>query len=314
MHSGSSTSRHGGLVVRGQWHWAPGLPRPWIVLPPEVRQAALSEPLVSRLLPSHVGFFPDARTHRIRREAGIGSTIFKYCVRGTGWCELQGRRAKVGVGDLLVVPQGQPHAYGANQERPWTVHWFHAVGQDVAPLLHELGVDAEHPVVRLGEDPRLVGLCQELHEELGVGCEPERLLYASQLLTHLLGLMIRMRRDAAPDLPDARARVFACAAYMKRHPEAALDLERLASSARLSVSHFTALFRAVTGSPPSRYLTRARMERARRSLVGTAHTVTTIAHQLGFDDPLYFSRVFRSVNGMSPSEFRRRHRSEDPPC
>jgi AraC-like DNA-binding protein len=301
------------LTIRGQWHSSPDLPRPWIVLPPEVRAAAAAKPLLRHLLPSHVGFFPNARTHRIRREGGIGSTIFKYCVRGAGWCELKGRRANVNAGDLLVVPSGHPHAYGTSEERPWTVHWFHAVGEDVAPLLRQLGVDAEHPVVRLGENTQLVGLFQELFNELSVACSPERLLYGSQLLTHLLGLMIRLRRDAAPEPPDARQRVLACVAHVKNHPEEALDLDALASIVGLSVSHFAALFRAATGDPPGRYLTRVRMERARRSLVGTAHTVKTIAHQLGFDDPLYFSRVFRTENGVSPSEFRRRHRSADPP-
>ncbi len=311
--TGSSVSGRGGLVIRGQWHSSPDLPRPWIVLPPEVREAALSKPLLRHLLPSHVGFFPKARTHRIRRDTGIGSTIFKYCVRGSGWCELQGKRTRVAEGDLLVVPQGHPHAYGADEERPWTVHWFHAVGEYVRPILSELGVDAAHPVVRLGEDARLAGLFQELHHELGTACTPERLLYASQLLTHLLGLMIRMRRDAVPEPPDARERVAASAAYVRAHPEEALDLDALASIARLSVSYFSALFRAVTGDPPRRYLTRVRMERARRSLAETGHDIKTISHQLGFDDQLYFSRVFRSVNGMSPSEFRRRHRSENSP-
>jgi AraC-like DNA-binding protein len=187
------------------------------------------------------------------------------------------------------------------------------MGEDVGPILRELGVDAEHPVVRLGENARLAGLFQELHKELSIACTPERLLYASRLLTYLLGLMIRMRREAIPEPPDARERVLASAAYLRDHADEALDLDALASVAGLSLSHFSALFRAVTGDPPRRYLTRVRMERARRSLAGTGHAIKTISHQLGFDDPLYFSRVFRSVTGMSPSEFRRRHKSENSP-
>jgi hypothetical protein len=109
---------------------------PWIVLTPDVLEAALSRPLPRHFLPSHVGFFPDARGHRIRREAGIASTIFKYCIRGTGWCELRDKHFEVGPGDLLVVPRGQQHAYGASPDRPWTIHWFHARLVAVDPAVH----------------------------------------------------------------------------------------------------------------------------------------------------------------------------------
>ena len=143
---------------------------------------------------------------------------------------------------------------------------------------------------------------------------PADLLYASQLLTHLLGVMIRVRREAARQTPAARERVLASAAYMKDHPDRALDLETLASMAGVSMSHYCALFRALTGQSPKRYFTRVRMIRAQQLLATTADSVKIISDRLGFDDPLYFSRVFRLVHGMSPSEFRRLRQSDDRPC
>jgi hypothetical protein len=70
---------------------AAGLPRSWIMLPQPVQSAALAHPLLKRLFPSHVGFFPNARGHGIERPAGIESTIFNYCIKGRGWCKLGGR-------------------------------------------------------------------------------------------------------------------------------------------------------------------------------------------------------------------------------
>lgn len=295
--------------IHGQWHSWPDLPRPWIVLPPDVRQAALSRPLSRHLLPSHVGFFPEARKHRIRRGVGIGSTIFKYCVRGAGWCELEGRRFEIGPGDLLVVPRGLSHAYGAYPDRPWTLHWVHAMGDDVPDILRELGIDEGAPVAPLGQSPSLVALFEEVHQELGGACAPQNVLFASQLLTHLLGLVIRLRRQTVRETPDARQRVLASAAYMRNHPERARDLGALASMVGLSPSHYSALFRAATGHSPRQYFTRVRMARAEQMLSATNHSVKDIAQALGFDDPLHFSRVFRRVNGMSPSELRRLRRS-----
>lgn len=302
---GSTTSDIPGPHIQGQWHSWPDLPRPWIVLPPEVREEALSRPLSRHLFPSHVGFFPEARKHRVRRAVGIGSTIFKYCVRGAGWCELEGRRFEVGPGDLLVIPQGLSHAYGTYPDRPWTLHWVHAMGDELPHILRELGVDGTNPVVRVGQSPALVGLFEEVQRELAGACAPQNVLFASQLLTHLMGLFIRLRNDAIREAPDARQRVLASAAHMRNCPERIRDVETMASEVGLSPSHYSALFRTATGQSPKQYFTHVQVARAEHLLSATSDSVKTIAHALGFDDPLHFSRVFRRVNGMAPSEFRR---------
>ncbi len=291
------------------WHTEPELPRPWIVLPVEVRQEALSRPLSRHVLPSHVGFFPKARRHNVLRIAGTTSTVFKYCVQGNGYGQLSGRNFDVGPGDLLVLPIGEPHAYGSSEIRPWTIHWFHAVGDDIRDVLRELEFDVEHPVVYLGKSPELVALFEELQREMAAGCAPRDLLYASQLLTHLLGLMIRLRRAAKRENQDARSRVLQTIAHIRNRPQLTLSTDEAASMADLSVSQFSLLFRELTGESPKRFATRIKMIRARQLLAETGQSVQKISVELGFNDPLYFSRLFRSLNQISPSEFRKAHRS-----
>jgi transcriptional regulator GlxA family with amidase domain len=52
------------------------------------------------------------------------------------------------------------------------------------------------------------------------------------------------------------------------------------------------------------YHKRLRSARARELLITTDATVADIAHSVGYDDPFYFSRQFRAINGTSPSEYR----------
>jgi AraC family transcriptional regulator, arabinose operon regulatory protein len=187
------------------------------------------------------------------------------------------------------------------------------MGDDVPHVLEELGASVEHPVVHLGQSPTLVGLFEELRQTLGDSSSAQTVLYGSQLLGHMLGLMIRLRRQAVPAPTDVRGRVLASVAYMKDHLERSLDLETLASIAGLSPSHYSALFRTFTGYPPKHYFTRLRMARAQELLATTSDSVKTISYLLGFEDPLYFSRVFRLSNRMSPSQFRQLCRSDDRP-
>jgi AraC-like DNA-binding protein len=293
---------------RGHHHMATNLPRHWIMLPRPARSKALSDPLLKGLLPSHVGFFPDAKHHRIHRPDGLDSAIFKYCVRGEGWCEVGGRRFDVSPGDLMVIPPHESHAYGATPERPWTVHWFHAVGQHVDLWLRELGVSEKQPVVYLGKHARLVALFQDLERSLEDDYSPPQLLYASQLLGHLVGTMIHLRRAIAVEVPDASRRVLDSAAHMHQRLEAPLQVSELASLANLSPSHYSALFRSLTGYSPKRYLTRLRIRRAAQLLRTTGSSVKDIAAMLGYADPLHFSRAFRAGLGVCPTDYRDRMR------
>jgi AraC family transcriptional regulator, arabinose operon regulatory protein len=128
---------------------AADLPGHWITLPASVRTMALAHPLLRGLFPSHVGFFPEAAHHRVDRPLGLDQATLQYCVRGRGWCEVEGRRFEVEPGELLVVPRHAAHAYGADQTRPWTVYWLHAMGEHVDRLLTELGASRQRPVVPL---------------------------------------------------------------------------------------------------------------------------------------------------------------------
>jgi transcriptional regulator GlxA family with amidase domain len=96
--------------------------------------------------------------------------------------------------------------------------------------------------------------------------------------------------------------------YMKENLDQPLQAAALASRANVSLSHYFALFKRLTGSTPIDYFIRLRMERAREMLETTALTVKEVAAALGYDDPFYFSRVFKAINGLAPTDYRHARR------
>ncbi|GHH65025.1 hypothetical protein GCM10017772_02470 [Promicromonospora soli] len=87
-----------------------------------------------------------------------------------------------------------------------------------------------------------------------------------------------------------------------------LDVPALARIAHVSPSHFSRSFRATFGETPHRYLQRRRIERAMALLRDTADPVTDVALMVGSNSLGTFSRTFRDIVGVSPSEYRRRAR------
>lgn len=282
------------------------LPRSWITLPEPVRRDALDHPLLGALFPSHIGYFPRAKGHGITREDGIDSTIFNYCVAGSGWCSVAGVRHTVRPGDLMVVPAGEPHAYGTDPTHPWTLHWFHAMGRSVPLLLEHLRVSTSSPVVHLGRSLELEALFDEVREGLEDDYSERSLVYASQALGHLMGMMSRLREGASRDEPTAIDRVRQSLEHLRAHLATPHDVTTLSSLAGVSLSHYSELVRAATGYPPKEYLTRLRMHRAAQLLDTTDLPIKHIAREVGFPDPFHFSRVFRRINEKSPSAYRQR--------
>lgn len=93
-------------------------------------------------------------------------------------------------------------------------------------------------------------------------------------------------------------------AYMEEHFNQPLQVATLAALANVSSSHFFALFKRQTGCPPMDYFTRLRMRHACRLLDTTTASVKEVAAALGYDDPFYFSRVFKSLSAVAPLHYR----------
>jgi AraC family transcriptional regulator of arabinose operon len=268
---------------------------------------ALQYPLLKQLLPTDAGYYPKAKGHVCVRERGCPEAIFIYCAEGDGWCEIAGQRHEVTTNQLLVVPASTPHVYGAGKKTPWTIHWFHAVGLNVPIYLGRLGVTVEKPVVPLGGDVQLFSLFEEVLEGLEHGFTMTHLIYAAHSLTHLMGLILRHKDEFGYGETTVRERVAKSIEFMKSHLSEPLKIATLSALVNLSRSHYTTLFKRVTGYAPLSYLNHLRMQRAVQLLNTTDLSIKRISDQLGFSDQFYFSRAFRKMHNHSPSEHRRRY-------
>jgi AraC-like DNA-binding protein len=94
-----------------------------------------------------------------------------------------------------------------------------------------------------------------------------------------------------------------------------LDIPALARIALVSEAHFIRTFRATFGETPHRYLQRRRVERSMFLLRETDRSITDVCYDVGFTSLGTFSRTFRDIVGVSPTEYRARvERKSVPTC
>jgi len=235
---------------------------------------------------------------------GPPAAVLLYCVRGGGWCEIQGRAHPVRPGDLLVLDLDQAHACRSHATNPWSVHWVQAQGDRVPDYLRALRMAAGWPVLRLGDDLRVIALFNEVRRDLESPAAPANVFHAAHTLAHLLSVLIQHAGHPLETSAPGVRKVAAAITHMTEHVEEPLKIGMLAELAGLSPSYFTLLFRQQTGCTPRAYLHLLRMHRAVEWLTTTALSVKEIAGRLGYGDPFYFSRQFKAFSGLAPRDYR----------
>lgn len=139
--------------------------------------------------------------------------------------------------------------------------------------------------------------------------EQAKLLDAStigQMESKMLALCERVSDQFEPYQDDsASAQVVKAESYIHEHygnPD--LSLQSITEYLAVSVSYFSATFKARTGQTFVEYLTKIRMDKAKQLLLISDRRSYEIAADVGFSDPHYFSAAFKRFTGISPREFR----------
>jgi AraC-like DNA-binding protein len=94
--------------------------------------------------------------------------------------------------------------------------------------------------------------------------------------------------------------------YISEHHTEDLSLGQVAAAMHTSIFYFCKLFRKITGTTFTEFVSRTRVEKAKHLLLNPNLRVSEIAYEVGFQSLTHFNRVFRKVMGESPTDYRGR--------
>jgi AraC-like DNA-binding protein len=154
------------------------------------------------------------------------------------------------------------------------------------------------------EESRIV-LFNNIMDVLNLGYSIENLEYANisfiQLISSFIhhDYLIRMfNNEKSLDVVNNSI------TYVMENMGNAISVKEIANNINYTPSHFLYLFKKKTGFSPIHYFNNLKIQRACQYLSFTDMTIKEICFNLGYNDPLYFSRLFKKMMSISPNQYR----------
>ena len=248
------------------------------------------------------GHLRAGKSHRIQRETYPGHEWI-LCLGGQGWVQVAGRRHAVRRGELVWVNCHHPHAYGAVAAEPWEVLWVRAEGRGLDQL-GQLMMAASRPVLEIREIGRVMAAFERVLAHMG-GSRPSDAAECHAAMAEVIALCFACRLNdpegLQPDIPDG---VRKAVLHMRTHFGQPLRLPHLSAVAGLSESTFGRQFRASMGTSPIDWLRHERINQAKRRLLESDDSIKEVARQVGYSDQFFFSKDFKRMTQVTPTEFR----------
>ena len=228
-----------------------------------------------------------------------------YIAAGKAHFHFDGKEEIVTAGHMVLYRPKEPQKYEYYGEDQTEVYWVHFTGGNVKNILRSYGLTDDKRVFYCGSSLEYKNLFRSMINELQM-CKEN---YAEMLEMYLRQIFIMLQRYFVNALKTDNTHVIEeidkATIYFNEHYSEDISIDEYAQTHHFSVSWFIRNFKHCTGSTPMQYILSKRIYNAEILLHDSSYNITEISEIVGYDNPLYFSRIFKKVKGLSPSEYRK---------
>ena len=229
--------------------------------------------------------------------------LIHLVVSGKGVYTVDGQDYKLSKGSAFIIRPQSLVSYCADEKDPWEYCWVGFNGADASRLVDLTAFEEGNNVISIGEDflPQLHDAFIGIYSSLGTAAEQETLTVSK--LFEAFSMLIKAAPSKKPDSSSGRLYIKNAVKFIQRNFSDNIDITDIAAQVGLSRSHLYRIFIKHLSLSPNEYLTQYRINQACVLLRTSGLSVGEIASSVGFDDQLYFSRVFKKVKGVPPSQY-----------
>lgn len=216
----------------------------------------------------------------------------------------------VPAGNIVIFRPKELQKYEYYGEDKTEVYWIHFTGSDVKNILRKYGFPDNERIFPVGTSMEYERVFKRIIIELQ-RCQDNYEEMLTLLLRHLLIIFQReLTREQVLKNEYLDHEMDTAMTYFNENYNRDINIEEYATSKGMSVSWFIRSFKKFTGSTPMQFIVALRVNNAQVLLETTNYSINEISKIVGYDNQLYFSRLFHKLKGFSPREYRKTRKSE----
>ncbi len=229
--------------------------------------------------------------------------LIHYVTSGKGTYTCGGKTHAITAGDMFLIFPSQVVSYAADEKEPWEYYWVGFHGTEAKRMIHLAGFQKEAPVLRLPEGNDIRSLLLRIYESRGNTPAAD-----AAMIGYLYLFLSRLIQENEAERRDYGTRDYLAQAlrFIQYNYEGDIGVSDIADYAGISRSQLYRAFISFYNISPNEFLQKYRINEACSLLRNGKFTVTEVAGSVGYADPLYFSRVFKKVKGLTPTDYQLR--------
>lgn len=227
-----------------------------------------------------------------------------YVANGKTHFWFDGKEEIVSAGHMVLYKPEEIQKYVYYLEDNPEVFWIHFTGSDVKNILAYHGISLDEHVFYCGVLPDYKALFRKIIRELQL-CRYGYEDYIASLFNDILLLVDRQQHEQKKATGDVQEQIERAAAYFNENYNTKISIDDYAESLHISTNWFIHNFKQYAGMSPAQYILSLRMVNAQSLLERTTYNIKEISEIVGYENPLYFSRVFKKEIGKSPAQYRK---------
>lgn len=233
--------------------------------------------------------------------------ILHLIVSGKGTYHTPEGEFSLGAGDIFLIRPYTEIEYSADAHDPWEYYWVNFTGPDAEIILSRTDFSPRHPVMHGCSDDITAAMEDILSNR---GKESYENLELTGRLYMLLSLLVKKSEagDNAHGKRTGSRCVAAAADFIATNYPLPISVEDIAAAAGVSRTTLFRVFKSEMNLSPADFLIEYRIDQAKKLLSATDISISAVARSAGYEDNMYFSRAFRKITGMTPTEYRSRNR------
>lgn len=206
-------------------------------------------------------------------------------------------------GNIVLFRPGERQMYYYHLDESTESYWIHFTGHEADELLNTSGLDQS--IYYIGDSPDFPTRCDRIIREI----QAKRIDYreiTALLFRELILVIGRYLKEEGSVNSDTLNEVERAISYFNDNYTEEINIKEYATARHMSASWFIRNFKAITKLSPLQYIINLRITNAKVLLTNTDYPISKIASVVGFENALYFSRIFRKHTGLSPVEFKKK--------